>query len=1242
MAAKQGKVVCKVCNNHIDKDGLSAHMNAAHSNLTAEQINRLDKVSKWVDCEICRHHCMGHRGVNIHKALAHAEGNNQGRNRILPPQNRAASAGSNNARGGRGRGNSGNAIGGRGNGSNRAIAPGEGDRGASGNRNPGAMIRGINIPDAVDSGDDEVEWPNNQPVAMVAVDEGSGDDSSSSDESVENDTSSSDDSGSVNNESEDSGSDDDSEAGEEAAQADEIAAQADGIAAQADEIAAVGLEEADLPAGLIHAPFGLGIANGVVLPEEEYGDLLAKFSSPCDRWVKAWIEPLREISTKFYGIMMAEDEALVTRAILAHNLLPGMVQHCNRRKKRGETPIGFLRSIANSEDPVSDIIRIAEGWYQNLPPPKVFDAEEDNTERTRRYIETQIGKGHLSGAAKALFKLQSLIDGVAPAPPLTELERSTLINNLHPPADEMDEMDPWIAPEGEGHQVLSTNAHEIRESFYGLDIDKAAGPNGWTNSLLKAMGDDRMSAAFIIGITDPNAYHIAVAAFANKIARGTIRGVGRALLVQGKLSLIPKAGPGGGLRPIRVEGCDFRLITATLNRGARRDVAQHLRPMQMGGGLPHGVEMAARLLDMNYDAGNGALALDIKNAFNATRHNTILTGLKAMAPHLIPLFLWKYGQPSSIRDNKGVIVATNSTGVGQGDPWGSLFFEVAIHASLVRVRNRLAELEADYYQQPGNVMELPGKVFSYEDDTYICSNLIVLSMLAPEIPGLFAVDGFLINVHKSYIFGLHAEEMGDAAPLGFQLKEEGVTSLGIPIGCPVFRRSAVRDKLTVLTPPIAALAMLNPRSAMLLMLRCLNKQPSFLLRCTSGWEEIRDLVRVFDTVTAAAVAAILQFPLNGAREGRMFLPKKHGGLSLTRHSGMATEKGRVVSGLAAIEFFSLYHPERIPALQQSLQQAEVRLGRYEGVEEHTGLTEEMYSLLEFATAARILGDAQRKGEQQLAFLVHRGLIQQDQPQDAAWMLSACTESTAYVRCTIGISSGQDRYFAPEAYRLGLRALLGVGPSNEPDNTAKVCGCRKAYTAGDNKFHALSCFMNAPLRTCRHDEIVRGLTALLRQRHPVSSGAIIQLEAEVGTKADGSSVTADIVVNVGAVRYVIDVMVMDMGATEYLGGAAATNPAVTQDAAAVEGEKKKRRVYGGVVNPARIPNADVIPFVLEATGRLGPRALSFLRELTAAHTALRTAFNRHVSKICALYSGRMLKATRDRYLLPQGNAGIGGA
>jgi hypothetical protein len=173
-------------------------------------------------------------------------------------------------------------------------------------------------------------------------------------------------------------------------------------------------------------------------------------------------------------------------------------------------------------------------------------------------------------------------------------------------------------------------------------------------------------------------------------------------------------------------------------------------------------------------------------------------------------------------------------------------------------------------------------------------------------------------------------------------------------------------------------------------------------------------------------------------------------------------------------------------------------------------------------------------------------------------------------------------------------------------------------------------------------LVKLLTHMLRLRYPVASGAIVQMEAEVGSRADGSSVTADVVVTVGAVRSVIDVLVMDMGAPEYMGGAAATNPVVTQDAAAVEGEKKKMRVYRGVVHPARIPDADIIPFVLEATGRLGPKALSFLRGLTGGRTSMRTSFNRQVSTICAIYSGRMLKATRDRYLPPQGNAGMGGA
>ena len=44
-------------------------------------------------------------------------------------------------------------------------------------------------------------------------------------------------------------------------------------------------------------------------------------------------------------------------------------------------------------------------------------------------------------------------------------------------------------------------------------------------------------------------------------------------------------------------------------------------------------------------------------------------------------------------NNAGITVASTRTGVGQGDPWGSLFFELAIQPSLLRTQEALKTIE---------------------------------------------------------------------------------------------------------------------------------------------------------------------------------------------------------------------------------------------------------------------------------------------------------------------------------------------------------------------------------------------------------------------------------------------------------------------------------------------------------------------------------------------------------------------
>ena len=142
-------------------------------------------------------------------------------------------------------------------------------------------------------------------------------------------------------------------------------------------------------------------------------------------------------------------------------------------------------------------------------------------------------------------------------------------------------------------------------------------------------------------------------------------------------------------------------------------------------------------------------------------------------------------------------------------------------------------------------------------------------------------------------------------------------------------------------------------------------------------------------------------------------------------------------------------------------------------------------------------------------------------------------------------------------------------------------------------------------------------------------------------ADGiaHSVRADIVATVGPITYYIDVSTADPGCLKVMTGAPSS--VTNGDAAAKAREASKRRHYGKVVAPAPLPAAAVIPFVIEMSGRLGPAAISFIFNICGTHTLIRSRFLDSIVMMCNRYNGKMLRATRDRFVLyPQnGRAAI---
>ena len=70
------------------------------------------------------------------------------------------------------------------------------------------------------------------------------------------------------------------------------------------------------------------------------------------------------------------------------------------------------------------------------------------------------------------------------------------------------------------------------------------------------------------------------------------------------------------------------------------------------------------------------LSIDVENAFNSARHANIFQEILNNIPLIARFFRWKYRGSSVMRDNYDKIVAYTRTGLGQGDPWGSFFFDI--------------------------------------------------------------------------------------------------------------------------------------------------------------------------------------------------------------------------------------------------------------------------------------------------------------------------------------------------------------------------------------------------------------------------------------------------------------------------------------------------------------------------------------------------------------------------------------
>lgn len=956
--------------------------------------------------------------------------------------------------------------------------------------------------------------------------------------------------------------------------------------------------------------------------QEDYGHLVGKFRKGAFYKHHTWRAPIQSIVLDLLKSCVSEYEATATRGLAALQILPGLVEHCRRQRRKLMTPIELLRSIQVVDDKAIEIIRVARSW---LPSLRAFPKNwpQPNVEHTRARIEALAADNRLSSATSALKVLQGLLTGVPAVPEASPQFIAQKIKDLHPEADERDtlpdsEDDPALA------DCLQLTTDKVRDKFYTLKKNTSAGNTGWTNEWLRLLGDDRNDPGYEATTTRPNAVHRAFTKFFNKVLQGRITGEGREILVTARLIMINK--PDGGLRPIRIECAIMRLFGAVASGVARLTIGPLLRPIQLGGGLKCGVEFGARLLDAAYKRDDAVISVDIANAFNTARHRAIWDGLARMYPGILRYYRMKYEKPARMVNNEGNVVGMTSTGVGQGDPWGGTFFEVGVHPALLELSAAVKHVEAQIDREdPHHKVARPGAVSAYEDDTQVRGETEVMFRVAPLIKEIFARHGFEVKESKSKITGPMVEASG-FPPDDFEIVYDGLIALGVPVGNSGFQVDTTEALIAAMHPPTAAIQLLQPRTAILLLSACYDSRPSFLLRTASDPTLVHRAASLFDTKMCEAVGAIFQMEANEDLATRCFLPRRLGGLGFTRHHGMATEKNQIMSRVAFLSFLSDYFPTAVQATQTQYDLSAVRLGTVEDLTGATAITELAMNTLTLKNCGGVLSTGINKGFKKNRDRLHVQLLTAARYSCAAYLLSASESSTSFLFSTMGL--GHEGYFGIAEFRCAGRAKLGAGPSNDLEGTELLCNCRKTYDPLEYPFHAMSCSLNKGFRTRRHNDIRDLLFKLLRKRNPDLSNDSLKLEFVVGQTEGGErEVRADIFWRDEAANVIIDIACVDPGCHQYLQWESFKEA----DAAARYMEWVKHQHYKKVVLPARLPVNSVYPFVIEASGRLGPTALSLLNRICGTQTFLKSMFLREVALITARYMGVMLKSTRDQRL-----------
>ena len=653
----------------------------------------------------------------------------------------------------------------------------------------------------------------------------------------------------------------------------------------------------------------------------------------------------------------------------------------------------------------------------------------------------------------------------------------------------------------------------------------------------------------------------------------------------------------GGLRPIAGGSITRRLVAKTLCRLYQADIRAHVGLQQFEVGRPAGVEQLHKVLSVQAQRWDSAVVLsfDASNAFNTISRSAVREALVATIPGLSRACGWWYSQPTSHLfwdEHQHAHTITAERGVDQGCPLSPALFSLALAP-------KLAALEASLRARDDRT-----RVYAYLDDIFLVCDAAEAEVAAEGVRKTLAELSMSINESKTKVWSLNPSV--PLPPSMVQFRAARMTCLGAVLPfMPAGRISEGADDGEVSRAPLLESI---PGEAHLHHLRGvkqrirdlqtagLSNQAAFSLFRTYVNGAVTHLQRAnltdqtwcmaWDAEVLEMISGWVDTPLDASQRVQVFLPVREGGLGLG-----ATEARRAAAYLGSWEqclsavasaggsTTSASLLSQAPRSAASIHEAQTGL-QQQGVHAHVDWESRM---------VRPQRRRQRQWTREVQETMHARLLSELPELDAADLRSAGGAGAG----AFLLSPTDDVHQLPDShFCVALRRRLRIrrGTHGHCRRKYKQTGSACSKPLDGQEVHARTCKVGGAIDR-RHDRIRDWLAQWISRMvdKEVQTEQYVPKWDRTKTNARGEQEVERARLDI-AFQGRAGPVYLDIAITEAITASArALSQRARVDGAAAAHEEQEKHW--------RYPGPNLIPFVLEAGGRFGESAESFLRSVT---------------------------------------------